>query len=101
MTTSRTAKATAAPHRPDCPCGRCVHRRRQAGLPEPAPRVPGDDVLARRAEALRRVIYKAQRAVERGNRLLAQLAPAQRAPGKPGDPMAEIRRWKAAGCPDD
>ncbi len=100
MTTSRTAKATAAPHRPDCPCGRCVHRRRQAGLPEPAARVPGDDVLARRALALQRVIYKAQRAVERGNRLLAQLAPAQRAPGKSSDPMEEIRRWNAAGRPD-
>jgi hypothetical protein len=57
-------------------------------------------VLAKRALALQRVIYKAQRAVERGNRLLAQLAPAQRR-GKPGDPLAEIRRWKAAGCPDD
>jgi hypothetical protein len=52
-----------------------------------------------RAEALRRVIYKAQRAVDRGNRLLAQLAPAQKAPGKPGDPMEEIRRWNAAGRP--
>ncbi len=58
-------------------------------------------MLARRAEALRRVIYKAQRAVDRGNRLLAQLAPAQKAPGQPGDPMENIRRWKAAGMPDD
>jgi hypothetical protein len=101
MSTSRTAKATAAPHRPDCPCGRCIHRRRLAGLPEPTPRIPTDDVLAKRAAALRRVIYKAQRAVDRGNRLLAQLAPAQRAPGKSGDAMEEIRRWKAAGMPDD
>jgi len=32
---------------------------------------------------------------------IAQLAPAQRAPAKSGDAMEEIRRWKAAGMPDD
>jgi len=101
MTTSRTARASAAPHKPDCICGRCIHRRRSAGLPEPAPRTPIDDVLARRALERSKKMYAARRAIARAERLLAQAMPAQKAPGRPGDPMAHIKAWVAAGKPDD
>ncbi len=100
MQTTRTSKARATPHLPDCPCNACVGRRRRAGLPQPAPRLPADDVLARRALALQLAVYGAQRAVDRAHRLLAQAMPAQRRPGAPGDPMQAIRDWVAAGKPE-
>ena len=102
LAASRTARATAAPHKPDCPCGRCVHRRRLAGLPDPESRGndPANDVLARRVLALQRAVYRAQRAVDRAHKLLAQVMPAQRRPGASGDPMQAISEWVAAGQPD-
>jgi hypothetical protein len=99
---SRTMKATAAPHRATCPCGKCVHRRRAAGLAEPtAYESAREERLAKRAEALRRAIYLAQRSVDRGRKLLAKVAPAQKAPGKPGDPMQAIRDAIARGELDE
>lgn len=96
-----TSKALAAPHRLDCACVRCIGRRRRAGIQQPPPRVQTDAVLIRRAKALERRLYTCQRAVRRAERLLAQVMPGQRAPGKPGDPMQAIRDWKAADSPDD
>src|SRR2546430_1988074 len=98
---SKTAKAPATRHRPDSQFPPCPYRPPQAGMAEATSRVAGGDVLGKRALALQRAIYRAQRAVDRGNRLLAKLAPAQKAPGKPGDPMEAIRDWVAAGRPDD
>jgi hypothetical protein len=97
--TSRTAKAAAAPHKATCPCGKCVHRRRAAGLAEPT--TYEMERPAKRITALTRTIYLAQRSVDRRRKLLAQLAPAQKAPGKPGDPMQAIRDAIARGELDE
>ena len=93
--TSKTAKARATPHRPECPCPACLYRRRQAALPEPE--ISGDHaLLAKRAEKLRRAIYLAQLRIDRAHRLLARLAP-EKVPGGKGNPMQAILDALARG----